>query len=103
MYAVDSQTGDASNNVTGTWLITEELFVQDGYTLQVRAFAFCFPLVLVSQSVHLQEGRVMCLLVVLLYPTQIAFINTRIKCGATIPHKYFLRSSNSHFVRTACR
>lgn len=40
LYAVDSQTGDISNNATGTWLLTEELFVKDGITLQVKAFAY---------------------------------------------------------------
>lgn len=37
LYAVDSQTGDISDSATGTWLLTEELFVRDGITLQVRA------------------------------------------------------------------
>ena len=35
MYAVDPESGDISNNVTGTWLLTEKLFVQDGSTFQV--------------------------------------------------------------------
>ena len=36
LYAVDPESGDASDIVTGTWLLTEELFVQDGITLKVR-------------------------------------------------------------------
>ena len=35
LYAVDPESGDISDSVTGTWLLTEELFVQDGITLQV--------------------------------------------------------------------
>ncbi|CAN0567845.1 unnamed protein product, partial [Laminaria digitata] len=35
LYAVDPKTGDISDSATGTWLLTEELFVQDGITLQV--------------------------------------------------------------------
>ncbi|CAN0536600.1 unnamed protein product, partial [Laminaria digitata] len=36
LYAVDPDTGDISDTVTGTWLLTEELFVEDGITLQVH-------------------------------------------------------------------
>ena len=36
LYAVDSDSGDVSANATGTWLLTEELFVEDGITLQVN-------------------------------------------------------------------
>ena len=35
LYAVDSETGEISANATGTWLLTEELYVEDGITLQV--------------------------------------------------------------------
>lgn len=35
LYAVDSETGEISANVTGTWLLTEELYIEDGITLQV--------------------------------------------------------------------
>ena len=35
LYAVDPDTGDVSATVTGTWLLTEELFVEDGITLKV--------------------------------------------------------------------
>eukprot|EP00904_Undaria_pinnatifida_P005755 jgi/Undpi1/2309/HiC_scaffold_13.g05693.m1 len=35
LYAVDSSTGDVSKNATGTWLLTESLYVEDGVTLQV--------------------------------------------------------------------
>ena len=37
LYAVDSSTGDVSKNATGTWLLTESLYVEDGVTLQVSA------------------------------------------------------------------
>lgn len=36
LYAVDPVTGDISDSVTGTWLLTQELFVEDGITLKVR-------------------------------------------------------------------
>eukprot|EP00904_Undaria_pinnatifida_P009115 jgi/Undpi1/5333/HiC_scaffold_2.g00614.m1 len=36
LYAVDAQSGNITNSATGTWLLTEELFVQDGITLQVH-------------------------------------------------------------------
>ena len=36
LYAVDSSSGDVSDTVTGTWLLTESLYVEDGITLQVR-------------------------------------------------------------------
>lgn len=35
LYAVDPVRGDISDTATGTWLLTEELFVQDGITLKV--------------------------------------------------------------------
>ena len=35
VYAVDSGTGDVSHTATGTWLLTESLYVEDGITLQV--------------------------------------------------------------------
>ncbi|CAN0368150.1 unnamed protein product [Laminaria digitata] len=35
LYAVDPETGDASDAWTGTWLLTEALYVEDGITLQV--------------------------------------------------------------------
>lgn len=35
VYAVDPESGDISHSATGTWLLTEELFVQDGITLNV--------------------------------------------------------------------
>ena len=35
LYAVDPESGSISDSVTGTWLLREELFVQDGVTLQV--------------------------------------------------------------------
>ena len=35
LYAVDPKNGDISDSATGTWLLTEELFVEDGITLKV--------------------------------------------------------------------
>ena len=34
LYAVDSDSGDISETTTGTWLLTEALYVEDGITLQ---------------------------------------------------------------------
>ena len=45
LYAVDPDTGDISDTVTGTWLLTEELFVEDGITLKVSRLIFPCPLV----------------------------------------------------------
>ena len=36
LHAVDPVTGAVSSKRTGTWLLTEELFVEDGITLLVR-------------------------------------------------------------------
>lgn len=35
LHPVDVATGNASNTATGTWLLTESLYVEDGITLQV--------------------------------------------------------------------
>ena len=35
LYAVDATSGDVSDSETGTWLLTEELCVEDAMTLQV--------------------------------------------------------------------
>ena len=35
LYAVDPDTGDVRGKPTGTWLLTQALYVQDGITLQV--------------------------------------------------------------------
>ncbi|CAN0521641.1 unnamed protein product [Scytosiphon promiscuus] len=35
LYAVDPDSGDVSNTATGTWLLTEHLWIEDGITLQV--------------------------------------------------------------------
>ena len=35
LYAVDPDSGDVSNVATGTWLLTESLWIEDGITLQV--------------------------------------------------------------------
>ena len=37
LYAVDSNSGDTSKKPTGTWLLTENLNVQDGITLEVKS------------------------------------------------------------------
>lgn len=37
LYAVDSSSGDVSKTATGTWLLTESLYIEDGVTLQVSA------------------------------------------------------------------
>ncbi|CAN0385520.1 unnamed protein product, partial [Scytosiphon promiscuus] len=36
LYAVDPDSGDISDIITGTWLLTEEIFVEDGITLEVH-------------------------------------------------------------------
>ena len=35
LYAVDPDSGDVSSTATGTWLLTEHLWIEDGITLQV--------------------------------------------------------------------
>lgn len=35
LYAVDPETGDRVDEATGTWLLTESLYVEDGITLNV--------------------------------------------------------------------
>ena len=45
LYAVDADSGDVSDTVTGTWLLTETLYVEDGITLQVTytlSMSVCF-------------------------------------------------------------
>lgn len=46
LYAIDPQSGSTSDSATGTWLLTEELFVRDGITLQVN-FSLLLHFVLV--------------------------------------------------------
>lgn len=46
LYAVDPETGEISDTATGTWLLTEELFVQDGITLQVGLCAVVLMVVI---------------------------------------------------------
>lgn len=45
LFAVESESGNVSRTVTGTWLLTETLYVEDGITLQVGErcgfFVFC--------------------------------------------------------------
>ena len=41
LYAVDPASGDVSNTATGTWLLTEHLWIEDGITLKV---SFFFPI-----------------------------------------------------------
>lgn len=36
LYAVKSSNGDISSSTTGTWLLTEHLWIEDGITLQVK-------------------------------------------------------------------
>ena len=36
LYAANHGSGGASRTITGTWLLTESLYVEDGITLQVR-------------------------------------------------------------------
>ena len=43
LYAVDSSSGDVSKSATGTWLLTENLIVEDGITLQVNVVKFWYP------------------------------------------------------------
>ena len=38
LYPVKSGSGDLSSTTTGTWLLTESLWVEDGITLQVGAY-----------------------------------------------------------------
>lgn len=40
LYAVDPDSGDVSDSVTGTWLLTETLYVEDGITLQVKSYNY---------------------------------------------------------------
>lgn len=42
LYAVSSKSGDVSSTATGTWLLTESLYVEDGITLQVTCRSVCF-------------------------------------------------------------
>lgn len=35
LYAVDPESGEVSETATGTWLLSEELYVEDGITLKV--------------------------------------------------------------------
>lgn len=36
LYAIDPDSGEMSDNATGTWLLTQSLYVEDGITLKVR-------------------------------------------------------------------
>lgn len=38
LYAVDPKSGDVSDKATGTWLLTEDMYVEDGITLKVRKY-----------------------------------------------------------------
>lgn len=40
LYAVDPVSGNISDTITGTWLLDEDLYVEDGITLRV---CHCFP------------------------------------------------------------
>lgn len=39
LYAVDPVSGNISDSTTGTWLLTESLYVEDGITLKVTRVA----------------------------------------------------------------
>ena len=41
LYAVDPASGAVTNTATGTWLLTEHLWIEDGITLEVT-FIFAF-------------------------------------------------------------
>lgn len=41
LYPVDPDSGDRVSSVTGTWLLTESLYVKDGITLNVRSPPLC--------------------------------------------------------------
>lgn len=43
LYAVDPVTGNISDTITGTWLLDEDLYVEDGITLRVSLYQ-CFPI-----------------------------------------------------------
>lgn len=40
LFAVDPKSGDVSDTATGTWLLTEEMYVEDGITLKVSLDTF---------------------------------------------------------------
>lgn len=42
LYAVDPISGDVSSTVTGTWLLRESLYVEDGITLQVSLLLYAW-------------------------------------------------------------
>lgn len=53
LYAVDPDSGDVSSTATGTWLLTEHLWIEDGITLQVSAlFPVGLRYFLRLQAVH---------------------------------------------------
>ena len=37
LYAIDPNTSAISENITGTWLLEEDLYVEDGITLKVKS------------------------------------------------------------------
>ena len=41
LYAVDPASGDVSSTATGTWLLTENLSIEDGITLKASVFSIC--------------------------------------------------------------
>lgn len=49
LYAVDPDSGDVSDTATGTWLLTEHLWIEDGITLEVKficSLGICWTLLL---------------------------------------------------------
>ena len=62
LYAVDSRTGDVSSTATGTWLLTESMYVEDGITLQVTQNRMCIysffrdPRLVPCKHVYFHDG-----------------------------------------------
>ena len=90
LYAVNPESGDISDSATGTWLLTEELFVQDGITLQVNT---CVSLLLCfSRSMYTVQRSRMKLLVALPGRRLNVSILTHMRRGLASPyHTHFPR------------
>ena len=58
LYAVDPNSGEISKTATGTWLLTESLYVEDGITLKVCGWAknVCEVGTYVRQPLHYLPG-----------------------------------------------
>eukprot|EP00904_Undaria_pinnatifida_P005831 jgi/Undpi1/2378/HiC_scaffold_13.g05759.m1 len=57
LYAVDPETGDVSDTVTGTWLLKEDLYVEDGITLEVE-LTFLSHATIANRTAPLQHFQV---------------------------------------------